>query len=464
MKVVKLCVLELMILSFVVVLCLLKGGEEDIVLSGKIGNLGNKELLLYHEDGIKVDTIRLNEEGEFLYRDLLKDVPGTYMLYVPQTSTVTYLYLREGARVQYSFDAAHPQEAPVLKGNVIVESEISRKMNEEFLFPELELVVQKTFKEYLKEIDSSYNAIVELSHKTRDRKFKQKVLQEVTAKRDYYLYCFRAAYKLCISKDTDVQDKAFWEFAQKLDLNKIENARSGLLEMIIAWDFQNEHKRGASNLEVLQEVNKRVTNQEVIDYMAEECMMSALCSEYSLEELTKMYNLFAETCDDWDVLLRVGNEYENAKKALLQFVPGNDMIDLEFVDRDGNHLNLSSIKNNILYVDIWASWCGPCCYEMDYLKKMAQKYEDDSRILMISISIDDDKEAWLAKAPVDTPNWKQYWITERSREILRSDYNVTAIPRFMLFNGKGKIIDIHAPSPSDEERLCALFCYLLESH
>lgn len=111
MKVVKLCVLELMILSFVVVLCLLKGGEEDIVLSGKIGNLGNKELLLYHEDGIKVDTIRLNEEGEFLFRDLLKDVPGTYMLYVPQTSTVTYLYLREGARVQYSFDAAHPQEA-----------------------------------------------------------------------------------------------------------------------------------------------------------------------------------------------------------------------------------------------------------------------------------------------------------------------------------------------------------------
>lgn len=79
----------------------------------------------------------------------------------------------------------------------------------------------------MKEIDSSYNAIVELSHKTRDRKFKQKVLQEVTAKRDYYLYCFRAAYKLCISKDTDVQDKAFWEFAQKLDLNKIENARSG---------------------------------------------------------------------------------------------------------------------------------------------------------------------------------------------------------------------------------------------
>lgn len=157
-----------------------------------------------------------------------------------------------------------------------------------------------------------------------------------------------------------------------------------------------------------------------------------------------MYNLFAETCDDWDVLLRVGNEYENAKKALLQFVPGNDIVDLEFVDRDGNHLNLSSIKNDILYVDIWASWCGPCCYEMDYLKKMAQKYEDDSRILMISISIDDDKEAWLAKAPVDTPNWKQYWITERSREILRSDYNVTAIPRFMLFNGKGKIIDIHA--------------------
>lgn len=41
----------------------------------------------------------------------------------------------------------------------------------------------------------------------------------------------------------------------------------------------------------------------------------------------------------------LGMSMRIAKKALLQFVPGNDIVDLEFVDRDGNHLNLSSIKN-----------------------------------------------------------------------------------------------------------------------
>ena len=104
-------------------------------------------------------------------------------------------------------------------------------------------------------------------------------------------------------------------------------------------------------------------------------------------------------------------------------------------------------------VDFWASWCGPCRYEMQFLEELAQRYEGDDRLEIVSLSIDTDREAWLQTAMPDRPGWKQYLATPQSRQVLEEEYSITAIPRFMLFDGHNRIIDIHAPSPSDEEEI-----------
>jgi thioredoxin family protein len=87
---------------------------------------------------------------------------------------------------------------------------------------------------------------------------------------------------------------------------------------------------------------------------------------------------------------------------------------------------------------------------MTFLEQLAQKYANNSRLMIISLSTDDSREEWLAKAPADRSNWKQYWATKHAKEILGNEYNVSAIPHFMLFGRDGKVIDIHAPSPSDK--------------
>ena len=450
MHTVRLVVLEISVLLFVLILCWIRGGRENVIFSGKVKNLDSGVVLLYHEDGITVDTLRLNKKGEFVYKPLLSDLPGVYIVCVQGTSMFTYIYLRKGCRFNCFFDVTHPEKVPILSGDVVAESKIIHIMNEEFVCLDPEMIAQQSFERYAKGINDKYNEVILLLRETHDRKFRQEVLTELNAKRDYNLYCFRAAYKLYVSRETDVQDTAFWNFAQKLDLNKIENVKSGLLRMVIAWDFQNEYGKDASDLEILQEVNKRVYNQKVLDYMSEECMLSALDNESSLEKLSVMYDLFMKICKDCEALSRVREKYKKVRRTLCRLVPGKEMIDLEVVDRDGNHLKLSSIKNDIIYVDIWSSWCGPCCYEMTFLEELAKKYENNSRLMIISLSTDDSKKEWLAKAPADKSNWKQYWATEHTREILENEYNISAIPHFMLFDGNGKIIDTHAPCPSDK--------------
>ena len=71
MHTVRLVVLEISVLLFVLILCWIRGGRENVIFSGKVKNLDSGVVLLYHEDGITVDTLGLNKKGEFVYEPLL---------------------------------------------------------------------------------------------------------------------------------------------------------------------------------------------------------------------------------------------------------------------------------------------------------------------------------------------------------------------------------------------------------
>lgn len=88
-------------------------------------------------------------------------------------------------------------------------------------------------------------------------------------------------------------------------------------------------------------------------------------------------------------------EYEAVKRALTRFAPGKEMIDLEMFDRDGNSVRLADVKGDLVYVDIWASWCGSCCYEMAFLEKLVERYKDSLHLEVVSLSIDkNEKPGW----------------------------------------------------------------------
>ena len=426
--------------------------NKEAVISGVIRNLDDKQLLLLQEESDSADTISVKADGTFRYRFAVEGPSGTYLLYIPETSTPVYLYVRKGARIRIRFDANEPGQPPTLRGNVANECEIVRRMNEAFSGDDPEEIARMSFPEYRKKLIDEYTAVVKLLKKVKDRKFAESALKELTARRDYNLYCYRASYKLYVAPEGDVEDAMFWDFARNIDLNDIANARSGLTELVLVWDMQSAHIE-RSDLNVLKELARRVSNQEVLDCLSGECMYSALLNETAVESLEETYALFTRICRDPATLQDMEQAYESKITAIRKFGPGKELLDLEMEDRNGTKVNLSSLKGKVRYVDVWASWCGPCRYEMQFLEELAQRYEGDDRLEIVSLSIDTDREAWLQTAMPDRPGWKQYLATPQSRQVLEEEYSITAIPRFMLFDGHNRIIDIHAPSPSDEEEI-----------
>jgi thiol-disulfide isomerase/thioredoxin len=129
----------------------------------------------------------------------------------------------------------------------------------------------------------------------------------------------------------------------------------------------------------------------------------------------------------------------------------------EYENNDGSKTSLSDLKGKYVYVDVWATWCGPCKREIPSLKKVEKAYHGKN-IEFVSISVDalKDHEAWK-KMIIDKElggiqlfadnDWKSDFVT---------DYKINGIPRFILIDPSGNIVSADAPRPSDS-KLIELF-------
>lgn len=115
----------------------------------------------------------------------------------------------------------------------------------------------------------------------------------------------------------------------------------------------------------------------------------------------------------------------------------------------GGKTKLEDFKGKYVYIDIWATWCGPCIGEIPSLKKVEEKYHDKN-IVFVSISIDKvkDMEKWKTMIEkkelggihlIADNDWNSKFI---------QDFKVTSIPRFILLDPKGNIIKADAERPS----------------
>lgn len=144
----------------------------------------------------------------------------------------------------------------------------------------------------------------------------------------------------------------------------------------------------------------------------------------------------------------VDSKRERKLSLINQPQNGEAYIDFTYENTIGQAVSLSSFKGSLVYVDVWATWCGPCKAEIPYLKTLEQDYHEQN-IVFLSVSVDTDKDQWLKMVEEEALSGVQLWADGWSQ--ITKDYAIFGIPRFMLFSEDGKVISNDAPRPSNRE-------------
>ncbi|WP_235297181.1 TlpA family protein disulfide reductase [Portibacter marinus] len=146
------------------------------------------------------------------------------------------------------------------------------------------------------------------------------------------------------------------------------------------------------------------------------------------------------------------NELNLAMDKWAHLEKGLQAPDFVAYDRNGKAVRLSDLQGKNVYIDVWATWCGPCIAEIPALKSMEEKYHDEN-VAFVSVSIDEqrDREKWKKMIEARDLGGIQIIAENNWKSEIAQKYNISSIPRFMMIDAEGQIVSANAPRPSDSK-------------
>jgi thiol-disulfide isomerase/thioredoxin len=195
-----------------------------------------------------------------------------------------------------------------------------------------------------------------------------------------------------------------------------------------------------------------------------------------LEEVEKRYDsilnsyknidtsLIALAKEQTDQMMRYFNETYANNKVLAKGAISPKFKD--YTAYKGGEKSLDSFKGKFVYIDVWATWCGPCIQQIPFLKTLEEEYYG-KKIAFVSISTDEARRSggsweaaekkWRTFVKERQLSGTQLWSGKDTS--FQQKYQINSIPRFILIDPEGNIVNANAPRPS-EPRLKELFTSL----
>lgn len=243
----------------------------------------------------------------------------------------------------------------------------------------------------------------------------------------------------------------FEEIGKDMDVNKPEYLGSSSFFSYVTQrvnSYVQEQTEGQEDvnrsLAKLQLAGDIIKDPKVLTHYLRETVEGRM-QWAELKDIEDEINFFLDNCQD-TVILADFNEQLDAWKRLDE---GQPAFDFSGKDLEGNTVKLSDFSGKYVYVDVWATWCGPCKYEIPFLKELEAEYHDRN-IVFLSYSIDEDKDAWLKFVPENELKGVQIIGEAAWQSQLVNNYKIRGVPTFMFFGPDGKIISVKMTRPSNQ--------------
>ncbi len=314
--------------------------------------------------------------------------------------------------------------------------------------PDAEQFYTPEYMAWVRELKS--NSFADLYRaKIKDKKFTKEQQERI----EYVWWEFQLLNYMRVEQKRDVPAEAL-DFVKEISFDK-----ESLLDYPGFENVMHLFFNAADNISLI-----KYTGKDFLYRRAERIKDLKIREVYVLDELKTVFALgYLYQADQ--LLASVANVFvtENGKQQYAEYLeeyqsmlaaPENKIGKLSpyfgFDDQYGNLIKSFDFKGKYLLIDIWASWCAPCKYQIPFLLEL-EKALHGRDIEFVSISADkpEDKEKWLSAL-------EQFGMEQNC--VISSDafenqffkfYDIGGIPRFVLLSPDGKVVMDKARRPSD---------------
>ncbi len=446
-----------LLLSIIVLLmsCNTDKTPEYALVSGKIMNPLSDEVSITNNKGEKVLVAKLAEDGTF--KDTIHKADGFYDF--KAGNEVTRMYLKNGYDVNITLDTKEFDETVTYTGKGEEANNYQAQMyllNEKNTGNPQELYVLEEA-DFLSKSEAGFKALNELADAIKDKSFAKIAKENLTLSRAFQLLQYEP-YHQFLTKNNDFKVSAdFPDPYENLDLTDEELYKNNrVFVMIVHRKFIDEimKETGTDRDAYIK------ASLEKLKTMPGGVIRDGLASDlFSYKEIYNKEN--ADMVKEALALI----QNEETKQELITEVATMSKVakgnkSPEFVNYEnykGGTTSLSDLKGKYVYIDVWATWCGPCKAEIPHLIKLEKQYHGKN-ITFVSISVDrkKDKDKWRAMIAEKNMVGVQLFADKDWKSDFVVNYGIKGIPAFILIDPDGNIVSSSAPRPSDP-RIIELF-------
>ncbi len=424
--------------------------NEYVLYSGNIKNTNETIIKMVNNGKSFQKEVAIDASGNF--RDtLFIDGPGSYFYQIGKSySTV---FLKNGYELTVSIDADDFYKSTKYtgKGSDLNNYHVSRGTLKNKLVGDAKTFFLVPVDEFLLKIQSNKEAFLALL-KESNLNGEDKALQKKIIEYDYLLtrYNFDKFNHYHTKKHPELPAD-YYDPIRQMEMDDEEsfnNDKSYRVLIVENWRFTSkEAMEKDADLTIIDFVEDKI--KDIKSTKIKDLIVSMLFRQMSLknENYESDYHRIMDMLTDDKMKAKLTTRY----KSVHDTKPEMPAPEFNYENHTGGTTALKDLKGKILYVEVWATWCGPCIKEMPALTQLI-KYFKGKDIEFVSISIDskNDYEKWKKMVPEKNVGGTQLFADKGLKSDFMKAFSVGLIPRSILLDEEGKIITHKAPRPSAE--------------
>lgn len=444
----------------IVAICLLsmtsceKKEKEEVIdyaiLHGNIKNLGDLKVFLFDNPDVN-GPITVNPDGTFT--DTLHLSQNGYIKLRAGYSTID-IFLSQGDELTFSTDIASQDSPTVFTGkNAAIQKYIMTKNEGQVsLMQDYELFFGQEPETFISDI----NSLKERQMKALDSSVFPEAFKKIESKAlTLFQMNLKMRYvshqKYLANGDDSMIPEGFLDDVIALDKDNDTDAKqyNSMYLEIVANDLMNtlEAKKD-TNTTFLESIVNELKNYKSPSIKND--VIGSMLYMYGPSEgdVHTMKDKLLVLASDEKLKEAITTRYDKIKKL----VKGQPSPTFDYENFKGGETALQDLKGKYVYIDVWATWCGPCIGEIPYLKELEHTYEGKN-IEFVSISVDekDDYTKWRKMVANKELGGTQLITENAFKSKFIEAYAIDAIPRFIIIDPEGNIVSADATRPSDSD-------------